>query len=107
MTFRRDTLRYRGARYCEQDPKEHHWSSYDVWERVNETPHLILLMTSDHFMEEKILRSELLALTSFMVSRMASKRRRKNLIYPVCLPFLYINPFLRERGYLSKCSARK
>ncbi|OAX80980.1 hypothetical protein ACJ72_04677 [Emergomyces africanus] len=74
-----------GARYVEHLGFEHPFLVPQVYDAFSKRkPHQILLMVSDHAVEEKaLLRSELLAMTSFMKWKMQSMRHRQILIYPV------------------------
>lgn len=69
-----------GGRY-----EENCWMVDYISDKFSKTPHLMLVMTSDHTGDDGLLRSEMVAMVSFMLSRFRSESRRKHVVHPVSL----------------------
>jgi hypothetical protein len=78
---------YRGSRYAEKhtfdDREEHFWLVQHIFDQFSRTPHLMLVMISDRPVDENPLRSEIVAMVSFMLARFRSRSRRKHVLHPV------------------------
>lgn len=60
------------------------WVVPSIFDRFSkEKPHLMLIMASDHGATDQLLKVEIIAMVSYMLSRMLSKTRRKHIIHPV------------------------
>ncbi|KLJ11483.1 hypothetical protein EMPG_13328 [Blastomyces silverae] len=78
--------RRRGVRWCDKLGLEHYFIVeyiYDLF--MKRKPHQILVMVSDHppAQEDSLIRSEVLAMASFMRWKMNSMEREQSLVYPV------------------------
>lgn len=85
---RLDTRRYKGIRYgggyMGGKHGENLWMVDVIVNRFSHrTPHLMLVMTSDHTGDAGLLRSEMVVMVSFMLSRFRSKGYRRHVVQPV------------------------
>ncbi|PGH11481.1 hypothetical protein AJ79_04856 [Helicocarpus griseus UAMH5409] len=85
LAFRPGVPIRQGVRDVERYGLEHRFHVRYVYDMFSKRkPHQILLMISDHPVEENsLLRSEVPAMTTFMKWKMQSMRREQSLVYPV------------------------